>query len=324
MVARSVHGVSALTYEIKDAASPVSRWLRATFPQYKEIQAAYQVGAGVARVVPSRAVASATQSAAIDWWLRMLIDPAVSVDLAYAGLRTARVSCIRAALQLLAALGGLDKAGAPRPVQPTRLAGVSDEWWARACYALALLTELYRASVVDGSRLMRLDADSTVEDLLSLTNDDEVADLIALRDLARERLLPTLPAGPVVTGMTFDGSTDLNADADLIAGGVLVDFKASQGRARKDGTRAAALDRTELDQLLGYALMDYSDQFGIHTVAIYGVRFGHLASWPLTDLAAQMAGRHVDIAELRQQFAHVLQVELPAHWRQQGRLTVRG
>lgn len=308
--------MSALTYEIKDAASPVARWLRVTFPHYKEIQAEYRVGAGVARVVPSRAVAPATQGAAIDWWLRMLIDPEVPVDLPYAGLSTGQVSCVRAGLELLAALGGLDDTGAPRAVKPARLASASDEWWARACYALALLTELYRAPVVDGSRLMRLSEDSKVEDLLALANDDEVADLIALRDLARERLLPALPAGAVATGVTFDGSRDLNADADLICGGMLVDFKASQGRARKDGTRAASLDRTELDQLLGYALMDYSDTFGIHTVAIYGVRFGHLAAWPLVDLATRMSGRQVDIAELRKQFAHLLRVELPAYSRQ--------
>lgn len=311
--------MSALTYEIKDVTSPVSRWLRGTFPHYKGVQAAYRVDAGVARVVPSRAVAPGTQGAAIDWWLRMLIDPAVSVSLAYAGLRMGRASCVRAGLELLAFLGGLDDAGAPRPVRPARLTRAPDEWWARACYALALLTELYRAATVDGSRLMRLTTDSKVEDLLALANDEEVADLIAMRDLALEHLLPALPTGTVATGMTFDGSRDLNADADLIAGGMLVDFKASQGRARKDGTRAAALDRTELDQLLGYALMDYSDKFAIHTVAIYGIRFGHLAAWPLADLATQMAGRQVDIAELRKQFAHVLKVELPAHWHQQRR-----
>ncbi len=57
--------------------------------------------------------------------------------------------------------------------------------------------------------------------------------------------------------MTFDGSHDMSADADLIASGALVDFKASQGgNPRKDGTRAANLLRADLDQLLGYALMD--------------------------------------------------------------------
>jgi hypothetical protein len=44
--------------------------------------------------------------------------------------------------------------------------GPPDEWWARVCYALALLVELYRALVVDGSRLQRLDATSRADDLL--------------------------------------------------------------------------------------------------------------------------------------------------------------
>jgi hypothetical protein len=91
------------------------------------------------------------------------------------------------------------------------------------------MVELYRAAMVDNSLLQRLDEHSHAADLLDLANDAEVADLIAIWDLARERLLPALPAGPVGTGMTFDGSADLNADTDLIADGMLVDFKAGQG-----------------------------------------------------------------------------------------------
>jgi len=139
-----------------------------------------------------------------------------------------------------------------------------------------------------------------------------------MRDLACEQLLPALPAGPVATGPVFDGSADLNGDADLIAGGMLVDIKASQGgKPRKDGTRAAALGRVELDQLIGYALMDYSDEFGLHTAAIYAARFGHLAAWPLTELLARLAGRPVELAALRKEFARVLQVELPPYWASQ-------
>jgi len=316
----SVLRMSALTYEVKDPNSPVAVWLRTTFPQPKGIQAAYRIAAGPARVLPSPAVATGTQGAAVDWWLRMLVDPAVSVDLALVGLRSRRVPCVRAGLELLRELGGVDRDGTVHPVDPTRFADRPDEWWARVCYALALLVELYRAASIDGSRLMRLRPEARAADLLALANDDEVADLIAMRDLAHEHLFPALPSGPVTTGMTFDGSTDLAADADLIAGGVLVDFKAGQGgKPRADGTRAAGLARTDLDQLLGYALMDYSNTFALHTVAIYAIRFGHYAAWPITDLCAQMAGRPVDFAVLRKEFAQVLQVQLPAYWAEQGR-----
>jgi len=119
--------------------------------------------------------------------------------------------------------------------------------------------------------------------------------------------------------MTFDGSADLAGDADLIAGGMLVDFKAGQGgKPRADGTRAASLARTDLDQLLGYALMDYSDRYGLHTVGVYAVRFGYLAAWPLAELGQRMAGRPVDLAALRTEFAGVLRDQLPPYQTRRG------
>ncbi|WP_091345742.1 hypothetical protein [Micromonospora rhizosphaerae] len=311
--------MSALTYEIKNRNSPVAQWLDATFPHYKEIQAGFRTAAGPARVLPSKQVSPGTQGAAIDFWLRMLVDAQPSIDLPLAGLLSRRAPCLQAGAELLRELaGGQIPRGAGTDevelrMRPAAFADRSDQWWARVCYALALLVELYRAPTVERSRLMRLTPASTAGDLLDLANDDEVADLFAMRDLALDRLLPALPAGPVATGMTFDGSADLNADADLIAGGMLVDFKASKGGIpRADGTRAASLARADLDQLLGYALMDYSDTYRLNAVAIYAVRFGHLAAWPLEQLCAQMAARPVDFTALRRDFAHVLRVQLPA------------
>lgn len=264
-------------------------------------------------MLPGPAVVSGTQGAAIDWWLRFLVDPAPSVNLAMNGLRSRRAPCRPAGMELLQSLGAIDHEGtALGPIDPAGFADRPDEWWARVCYALALLVELYRATNIDGSRLMRLSHDSQAADLLALANSDEVADLIAMRDLALEELLPALPPGPVATGSTFDGSTDLNADADLIAGGVLVDFKAGQGGKRSNGTRGAALERKDLDQLLGYVLLDYSDAFALKSVAIYAVRYGHFTAWPLTELCTELAGRPVDLSALRQEFAQMLRVEMPA------------
>ena len=63
-----------------------------------------------------------------------------------------------------------------------------------------------------------------------------------------------------------------------------------------------------------YALMDYSDTYKLHTVAIYAVRFGFFSPWPIADLTEQLAGRPVDFPALRQEFAQVLRVKLPAYW----------
>ncbi|MEH0972811.1 hypothetical protein V6U77_16965 [Micromonospora sp. CPCC 205546] len=304
----------ALTNEVKNTKSPVARWLRTTFPHHRDVQAAYREAAGPALVLPSSAVALGTQGAAIDWWLRFLIDPAPSVGLTAAGLRSGRAPCERAGLELLRDLGTIDNGDSLGPVRPAQLTDRSDEWWARVSYALALLVELYRAPMVDGSRLMRLGPASRAADLLALANAEEVADLIAMRDLAVERLLPALPSGAVTTGATFDGSADIHADADLIVGGMLVDFKAGQGgRPRANGSRATVLRREDLDQLLGYALLDYSDAFGLRAVGVYAARFGHFVSWPLAELCTRLAGRPVDLGALRREFAQVVRLELPAH-----------
>lgn len=317
--------MSALTYEVKDRQSPVAAWLGTTFPQFKEIQAEFRIGAGPQRVLMPAGVTPGTQGASIDFWLRMLVDPQPSIALPLVGLLSGRAPCLEAGKELLAELAGgqrprrLPAGGVELRMRPAGFADRDDQWWARVCYALALLVELHRAAMVDGSRLMRLDAHSRAVDLLELANDAEVADLIAMRDLASDRLLPALPAGPVVTGMTFEGSADLNADADLIAGGMLIDFKAGQGgKPRADGTRAASLTRADIDQLLGYTLMDYSNSYGLHTVGVYAVRFGHLAAWPLTEIGQRMSGQPIDLATLRIQFAKVLRTQLPPHQQRRG------
>ena len=310
--------MSALTYEVHDPASPVARWLRSRFPDHKGIQAGFRTAAGSTRVLCPAGVAPQAQGEAIDWWIRFLVDPAPSLELAAVGIVSGRakfgsLACFDVGVELLDQLGGLDGRREPQPIDPVAVTGRDAEWQARVCYALALLVQPLRAYTIDGSPLMRLDSRAGVSELLRLPGPEQVADLLALRDLADQHLVPALPAGPVASGPTFEGSRDLNGDADLIAGGMLVDIKAAQGGApRKDGTRAAKLARSDLDQLIGYLLMDYSDSFGIHTVAIYAARFGYLAAWPVRDLLSQLAGQSVELAALREEFRHVLQVDLPS------------
>jgi hypothetical protein len=299
--------MSSLTREVKNTKSPVAVWLRTQFPHHREIQTAYRIAAGSCRVMPSRSVALGTQGAAIDWWLRFLVDPEVSLRLPLVVLKMHRPPGTEAGLALLDELGVATENAAAQAGRPDRHQDRPDEWWARVCYALALFVEIYRNRMWENTRLTSLGPGSTVDDLLALANDDEVIDLIAMRDLAREHLLPALPkVGPVISGMTFDGSKDLNADGDLIVGGLLVDFKAAQGRPRADGTRASALAREDLDQLLGYVLLDYSNHYDLHSVAIYAARYGYLAAWPLDELCARLGGHPVDVAALRSNFANLL------------------
>ena len=230
--------MSSLTAEVKDRKSPVAAWLSTTFPDFTEVQKEFRDTAGTQRIHPPAGVVAGTQGAASDFWRRIMIAPQPAIAVPLIGLLTGRAPCIPAGKELLDELAAgvrprkLPDGEVEWRMRPADFAARGDEWWARVCYALALLVELYRAATVDNSRLQRLDDRSRGADLLELALDVEVTDLIAMRDLARQKLVPALPAGPVSSGMTFDGSADLNADADLIAGGVLTDFKAARAGRR--------------------------------------------------------------------------------------------
>ncbi|WP_238005946.1 hypothetical protein KZZ52_42095 [Dactylosporangium sp. AC04546] len=127
-------------------------------------------------------------------------------------------------------------------LRPAGFTDRPDTWWASTCYALALLVELHRNPMIKNSPLFQLPPGAGAADLRALAGPPVVADLIAMRDLAQQRLLPQLPAEPVHAGPEFDGSRLVPADADLIVGDTLLDFKADQGgNPRLDGSRSAVL-----------------------------------------------------------------------------------
>jgi hypothetical protein len=100
-----------------------------------------------------------------------------------------------------------------------------------------------------------------------LASEAEVADVRALTLEARRVLLPALAArsGPLHVGPNFVGSPDVGgADGDVIAGGLLVEWKATRGdRRHSDGRRYCRLDLLTIQQLLGYLLLDYQDEYAI-------------------------------------------------------------
>jgi hypothetical protein len=310
--------MTSLTQMISVAGSPVAQWLRATFPNTRPVLAEMRAGAGVPSILPAERIAYPTQGAAVDWWLRFLAEPdgLPDLSLAHAGLEALRgLPAFDAGWPLLATTAGLG----PRdwPDHPATAAGgllrdFDDQFQARACFALALLTECYRAGVRPGSRLLTLPEGAGPQALLDLATTVEVADLIAMRDSAREVFLPHLPAGPVHTGPTFDGSRLLPADADLIAGDCLIECKATiGGPPRKDGTRALKFDRDDLYQLLGYVLMDFSDAYAIRRVGLYAPRFASFQTWPLAQVLDAAAGKSVDLPQARGEFEQVLRTDLP-------------
>ena len=306
----------SLSSEIRDTHSPVTRWLRHTLSLHHAVQRAYRQAAGPILAPAPPGGVSATVGAAIDLWIRLLCDPAPNLRIAFLGTMTGQAAPYgRAGLALLDHLSAVGRAPLrPRPADPSRWAGRDDEWMARCAFALALLVEPLRAGPVHGSPLHTLPGDAHLGDLLALAPPAAVTDLIALRDLAAPRLFPELAGKRIVTGPTFAGSATIGgADADLIAGGLLLDLKAAQGKPCPDGARMLTLDRTDLDQLLGYTLLDYHDEFHIDRLGLYAVRYGQLTTWGLQELLTELAGHPVRLIDLRREFRAILDTELPAY-----------
>jgi hypothetical protein len=307
----------SLTSQLADVHSPIAQHLRERFPNVPDVQRRYRLDVGDAQpITPAGPVAYGTIGTALDWRLRFLLDAAPDTHLALAGAEHVGRRALGLAVDLIAALGASVRVqmqpgptvASPPPGQAPTPMPLDEERLVRGCYALALYSEVFRAGLLPGSPLLGLPQRATVSDLFALASDAEVADLLALTELARAALLPALAAlgPPVVLGPVFAGSGDVGgADADVIAGGALVEVKTTLGGQARDGRRRCSLAQQTVHQLLGYLLLDYDDAYAISALGVYAARYGHLACWPLAELLPELAGGPVDLAAERAAFQGV-------------------
>ncbi|TDB91037.1 hypothetical protein E1264_03160 [Actinomadura sp. KC216] len=138
--------------------------------------------------------------------------------------------------------------------------------------------------------------------LLAVPHRDLVDDLLAQLHRAQDGPLNDLRVATTPDqcrpGPTFDGSIHVSADADLIADGLLLDFKSTR--------RVHNFSLPAILQLLGYVLLDLTDAHAIDTVGLYLTRAGALVTWPLEDYLNLLGARRRDLAELRAAFAQLL------------------
>jgi len=147
--------------------------------------------------------------------------------------------------------------------------------------------------------LIQLGVDAPLDEVLKLCTPNIVDDLLRLSQLFADTQGSLLEVKPLVLNPTFTQSTPLGgADADLILDGLLLDIKT---------WKHALPRRSELWQLIGYALADTEDQHRINRVGFYFARHGSRVEWPLDDLLRRLAGKEVDLAETRKDFATLLE-----------------
>ena len=295
-----------LTYELAQKDSPVRQFFDDRLTAgLKDVQAAYRVAAGPVLVpgVPREAADPGTIGTAADWLMRFLVHPAPSLGLAAQGAALCRML---PALKELAFMLGFRDSGTDRFTGPAHGATLEPDLLYRACWGLALLTEVYRRGpeVAALGPLGRLPHKSA-RSLLEAAPDAGLQQLAALREVMDLALLPAIGtrSGLWAIGPVFAGSEIMNADADLIAGGLLTELKTT--------SKKPSLAVTDLWQVLGYVLMDYVDEFAITDVALFSARYGYLAQWNLGTLLPQLAGRPVTTRALRSEFRELLETCRP-------------
>ncbi len=286
--------------------SPVRQFFDSRFSSgLRDVQARYRTGAGtlVVPAVPQSQANPGTIGTAADWQMRFLVHPMPSLHLAALGGRL----CGRLpALKAIAVSLGYTGAGAELFRGPRPGSRIDPEYLNRACWALALLSEVYRSSgMALASGPVAGLPDDSADALLAAAPQAGLEQLQALRDVLERVLIPELARWPGTwaLGPTLAGSELMAGDADLIAAGLLLELKVS--------AKAVSLAVTDAWQLLGYALMDYTDEFGITDVAVFRARHAYLATWNLEALLSELAGRPVSVADVRAEFRELLEACQP-------------
>ena len=178
----------------------------------------------------------------------------------------------------------------------------AEELLARYCIVLALFEEFARpgaAHAQTSSPLLRCGADSTVEDLLKIAEDHWVDDLCSLSQLFFQVFQDRF-SHHAILNPTFQGSDDVDgADADIIVNNCLMEFKTT--------VKASVEKVPGLYQLIGYALLDYDDKFGIEELGFYMARQGQIIEWPIVNLFERLMGQKPpSLQDIRREFRDAL------------------
>jgi hypothetical protein len=199
----------------------------------------------------------------------------------------------------------------------------------RACYVLSRWEDIYRSgTLVDTLLALHERGSYHMEELRALAPEPAITELLRLLTLTRTsgvlqqwREAAGRPAPGHPLGVAAPVIVDNWADGDLLigrpgtAGGhTLVDVKTV--------VRVDDPQRTErwLWQILCYAWLDVTGRWGIDSVALYFARHGLQLTWPLDELAEELAGPGARIDQLRAEFLGVAErvlvaegARLPAH-----------
>jgi hypothetical protein len=299
-----------LTAELDTKGSPVRGFFDERFISgLRDLQRRYRQAAPSV-VVPSADRTEAnpgTVGTAADWLLRFMLHPRPSLALAGAGAARGeamwgrRSGLIDAFMSIASKLGyehdAMLDVGVTDFAGPLRGNDAEATQLASACWALALLTEMYRNPVAAalGPLTRFQDHRASDREFLGMASPAALSQIAAFREVFASTLLPQLAKrqGRWVLGPGFSGSALIKADADLIAAGLLLDLKTES---------KLSLGVTTVFQVIAYALLDFEDAYQLTEVGTFSARYAYLATWDIGSLLDELAGQHVSLRSARDDF----------------------
>jgi hypothetical protein len=166
------------------------------------------------------------------------------------------------------------------------------------CLALAKLEINFRSggrlSDADIMMLSKAALAQDIEELLKLLaghfDEAVLVDLKLLSEMFYRRWNKMFGSRVVLNPM-FSGSLDVGgADADLLVQGTLFDLKTSK----------RPIDKKEIYQLLGYAILDLNDKYKIKGLGLYFARHGFTIRWGIQELLNKISfGKINSLAQAR-------------------------
>ena len=298
----------SLVRHLKARRSPIRAWFAEHFPATRvvstEANRLLREGRDTCVVPPELGSDMGFVGVAVDLLLRAHLEPdALERTFATTGAR--RLAATRTPSAVALERAAVSEVARLAPYE-TSLSAAEWRELAVACGVLARFEQWYRAGpAVRGViqwPLEQLGEDADYADLAELVTDPaSVADLVTLGRVAVADHEDLRRADELRLNPTFHLSRAMGgADADVIAEHVLWDWKAS--------SQAKIVGRPELWQVLGYALCDTDDEYGIRRVGVSAVRWRRRVSWGLDELIEALAAGvpAPGLDALRREFAAVV------------------
>jgi len=294
--------VLPLTGQLEYPRSPMSTFLARHLPRTERVVGSYQQRSRelppAVQPMDERRPDYAALGRTIDYRLRLALGRGPG-------------GAVTTGVQLLGSTYPLEGAPAPGVRMALHTAGIrllarlhahlegavrlGDQELTRLCHVAGFYEAVYRNGVFARRRSLLAHADTrtTLDQLTAAVPVYVLDDIAEQMELAEQPFAPLrqLPDDQRVCGPVFTGSSDLGgADADFIVGGLLIDCKAT--------TRPHTINRSAVQQLAGYLLLDYDDTYAINQVGLYLSRQGALITWSVPDFLNALGAR-VPLPQLR-------------------------